>query len=105
MPTKDEELTADRLMSGDRPSIFIAGMAVAQAMRKSKTVVLMMNVLGKVVLMPPEAIKVLAQPRVSDAELNDLGEDEALQVMLQEGRPENEMVEYLKRREVSVREG
>jgi hypothetical protein len=77
-------------------------MTVAQALRKTEMVVLMVNALGNVIVMPPAAVTIVAKPKVSDAELNELDEDLALQVLLKEGRPEGEIVEYLKRREVSV---
>lgn len=101
MPEKDEILTVDRLCSGDRPSAYVAGMVVAHALKKGKAAVLMVNALGRVVLMPPESVKILAQPKLQDSELNELEEEAALQLLLQENRPDEEIVEYLKRREVS----
>ncbi len=99
MPEKDEVLTLDRLASGDRPSIYVAGMTVAQALRKSKVAVLAVNALGRVVLLPPNAVKILSPPKLTDVELNELDEDAALQALFQEERPEEDIVEYLKRRE------
>lgn len=102
MPERDEVLLADRLCSGDRPSVFIAGMAIAQALKKNKLAVMAINALGQVVIMPPGSIKVLAKPRVKDSDLNELDEDAAIQVMIQEERSEEEMVAYLKTREASA---
>jgi hypothetical protein len=99
MPERDEVLTLDRLASGDRPSVFIAGMALGQALQKTKVAVFAINALGHVVLMPPGSIKVLSKPKVKDEELHSLSEDDALQVMLKEERSEAEIIEYLKKRE------
>lgn len=94
----DRELTVDRLVSGDRPSVFFLGMVGAHAIRKDQMAVFMVDVLGRVHLMPPSAVRVLAKPRVKEEELTALTEDEAIQVLIKQGDSEEEILKYLARR-------
>ena len=94
----DRELTVDRLVTGDRPSIFFMGMVGAHAIRKDSMAVFMVDVLGRVHLMPPTAVKVLASPRVTEQELDALTEDEAIAVLVKQGDSEEEILKYLARR-------
>ena len=91
----EEVLLADRLCTGDRPSILAAGMTVAQALRKTKVAVFMVDALGQVVLMPPESVQILASPILPDSDLDALGEDEAIALMVSEGRQEDGIMKYL----------
>jgi hypothetical protein len=95
---KEEVLLADRLCSGDRPSVYITGMVVAHAIRANKMAILMVDVLGRVVAMPPESVKILAKPLLSNTELNALSEDEAIALMVSEARDETDILTYLKTR-------
>lgn len=94
----EEELTAEKLCSLDKPSVYVAGMVVAKMLQKMPMAVLMVDVLGRVVVMPPESVQVLHRPKLLDADLDALSEEEAITVMLKEERTEEEIVAYLKRR-------
>lgn len=94
----EEELTIERLVSGDRPSLYMLGMVGAQSIRETKMAVFMVDVLGRVRIMPPEAVEVRIPPKVSDDDLNQLSEDEAIRVKVAEGEDEEEILKYLKRR-------
>lgn len=91
----EEVLLADKLCSGDRPSVFVAGMLLSHALRKSKFAVITVNALGQVVLMPPDSIKVLVPTLVPTSDLDGLSEDEAIALMTSEGRTEEAIMEYL----------
>jgi hypothetical protein len=91
----EEVLLSDRLCSGDRPSVLAAGMVLAQALRKMKVVVFMVDALGQVVLMPSESVQVLAYPHVPDSDLDALPEDEAIALMVSESRVEEHILRYL----------
>lgn len=94
----DRELTVDRLVSGDRPSIFFFGMVGAHAIRKDQIAVFMVDALGRVCLMPPESVKVLQKPVISDEELNALEEDDAIRLLVNQGDSEDSIIKYLSRR-------
>ena len=94
----DRELTVDGLVSGDRPSVFFLGMVGAHAIRKDQMAVFMVDVLGRVHLMPPSAIRIVDRPRVKEEELNALATDEAIQILVQQGDSEEEILKYLARR-------
>jgi hypothetical protein len=95
----EEPLLAEKLKSLDRPSVVIAGMVVAHSLKISPAAVLMVDVLGRVVAMPPGSVKILTHPRISDAELDEMEEREALDIMVREERTEEEMMAYLRKRE------
>lgn len=94
----EEILLADRLCSGDRPSVMVAGMTLAHALRKGKVAVFMVDALGQVVLMPSESIKVLVQPHVTTQDLDAMPEDEAIALMVSENRTESDIMNYLSSR-------
>ena len=94
----DEILLTDKLCSGDRPSVVAAGMTLAQALRKSRIAVFMVDALGQVVLMPPSSIQVLSKPLVTVSDLDAMNEDEAIALMVTEGRTEEGIMEYLSAR-------
>jgi len=94
----DEILLADKLCSGDRPSVLAAGMTLAQALRKSRIAVFMIDALGQVALMPPSSIHVLSKPLVTDEDLDAMEEDEAIALMVSEGRSEDGIMKYLSSR-------
>ena len=94
----EEVLVLDKLCTGDRPSVIAAGMLLAHALRKSTVAVVAVNALGQVVVLPPESVGPVPTPQVQDDDLNELTEDEALSVLLKEGRPEPQILSYLKRR-------
>jgi hypothetical protein len=91
----EEVLLVDPLCSGDRPSVLAAGMTLAHALRKGKVAVFMVDALGQVVLMPPESIQVLHNPFVLNADLDALEEDEAIALMVSEGREDSAIMAYL----------
>ena len=94
----DEVLLADRLCSGDRPSVVAAGMTLAHALRKGKVAVFMVDALGQVVLMPSDSVEVKRGPLVTVQDLDALSEDEAITLMVTEGREEHAIMEYLSSR-------
>ena len=98
MAEREEELTVARLSSGDKPSIYTAGMIVAHALKTSKTVTLGVDILGRVVVVPPSHVAVHVSFYLSDETLNTFEETKAIELMLQENRSEQEMVSYLTRR-------
>jgi hypothetical protein len=94
----DEVLVVDKLCSGDRPSVLAAGMMLAQALRKTKVAVVTTNALGHVILMSPSSVSLLAQPLVQDEDLDQLEDDEAIALMVSEGRSEATILDYMRRR-------
>ena len=102
---REETLTVERLTTGDRPSIVMLGMVGAQSIRQTNMAVFMVDVLGRVRIMAPQAIKVLTPPKISDEELHMLSEEQAIQVKVAEGESEEEILEYLKRRNSQTVEG
>ena len=95
---REEELTVERLTTGDRPSLYMLGMVGAQSIRKTQMAVFMVDVFGRVRIMPTESVKVLIKPKIGDPELDVLSEDEAIQVKVAEGESEEEILGYLRRR-------
>lgn len=94
----EEMLSVHKLCSGDRPSVLAAGMTLAQALRKQTVVVFMVDALGQVALMPSSSVQVLAKPFVTDQDLDAMNEDEAIALMVSEGRSEEGMMRYLEAR-------
>lgn len=99
MQEREEVLLVHRLCSGDRPSVFTAGLLVSEALKKTKTVVISYDALGRVILLPPEAIRVTSPPRIKNEDLDTLEEEQALAIMVDESRTDAEMMEYLKHRQ------
>ena len=94
----EEVLLIDRLCSGDHPSVMAAGMTLAQALRKGKVAVFMVDALGQVVLMPPASVEIKGSPLVTDQDLDAMPEDEAISMMVSEGREEPAIMAYLSSR-------
>ena len=94
----EEELTADKLLSGDRPSTYVFGLAGADSLRKTGIAIFMIDVLGQVRLMPPSSVKVLSRPRVEDEDLHALEEGQAINLLVAQGDTEDEILAYLIRR-------
>ena len=94
----EEVLKVDRLCSGDRPSVMAAGMTVAQSLRKDKIAVFMVDVLGQVVLMPPNSVEIKGKPLLSEQDLDAVPEDESIALMVTEGRDEGAIMAYLSSR-------
>lgn len=97
--SQTQDLLVDRLCSGDRPSVYAAGMVVAQSLKTHGVSILVGDALGRVVVLSPAAVSITSPPRVPDSDLNSLSEEESLSVMVLEGRTDDEMVAYLRRRE------
>jgi len=95
----EEILLADKLCSGDRPSVIAAGMTLANALRKAGVAVFMIDALGQVALMPPNSIHVLSKPLVTPEDLDAMSEDEAIALMVSEGRSEEGIMSYLSSRQ------
>ena len=100
-PEDSEDLVIDKLASGDRPSLYAAGMVAAQALKASGVAVLMLDVLGRVHLMPAQFVEVKRKPKLSDAELAMFSEDEALSLLLKQEEDEDVIVQYMQRRSAS----
>lgn len=73
-------------------------MAVAHSLKGLGTCVMVVDALGRVIVLPPSKVKILARVLVPDADLNSLTEEEAISVMLKEGRSDVEMLSYLTNR-------
>lgn len=95
---ENEDLIMDKLASGDRPSLYAAGMAAAQALKKTGVAVLMADVLGRVYVLPPDVVEVKKKPKLQDDDLNAFTEDEAIQLLVRQGEEEDSILGYLKRR-------
>lgn len=100
---RTESLHVEKLVSGDRPSIYALGVFGAHALRQFSVAVFMVDVLGHVHLMPPDAVSVAKMPRVSDEELDLMSEEAAINVMIKQEDAEATIISYLKRR--SEKEG
>jgi alpha-N-acetylglucosamine transferase len=100
MPNEIEEqdLKVEMLESGDRPSLFALGLWGAQSIRQSKMAVFMVDVLGRVQLMPVSAVQVIVKPRVDDDTLDTLTVEEAIHVMVAQDDTEQLILDYIKRR-------
>jgi len=96
---KEEVLTSERLCSGDRPSIEAAGIFVANSIKKAGIAVLMVDVLGRVHIMSPSSVQILKTPKVSKEELNQFSEEIAIQVLIEQGEKEEDIISYLKERQ------
>jgi hypothetical protein len=94
----------DRLVSGDRPSILALGVYGAESLKRAKMAVFMVDVLGRVHIMPPHTVEVLVTPKVSRDELNKMSEDDAISVMTRQGDGDDLILDYLKARTVVVGE-
>ena len=97
----EEDLILDKLVSGDRPSIYATGITAAAALKASGVAVFMTDVLGRVHLVPATAVVITFKPRLSDEELATFGETEAIELLTKQGTPETEIVEYLRRRDAN----
>lgn len=95
---ENQELRVESLFSGDRPSIYALGIFGAESLKRAKMAVFMIDVLGRVVIMPPDAVKILRSPRVADVELDGMSEEDAINLMLEQGDEEAVVVGYLKGR-------
>jgi len=95
---QDQELTLDKLSAGDRPSILALGVAAAESLKQASLAVFMVDVLGRVQILPPTSVTVKVPARVKDAELDELTEDSAIHIMTAQGDGDDSIMEYLHRR-------
>lgn len=91
----EETLNVEKLCSGDQPSIMVAGMLLAHALKKDKVAIFSTDVLGHVVLLPPTVLPNALDIRIRDKDLDELTSDEAIRLMIVEGREDKEIVDYL----------
>lgn len=98
MAEESEDLILDKLASGDRPSLYAAGMVAAQALKHSGVAVFMVDVLGRIHCLPETFVDIKRKPKLTDEELNAFSEDEALTLLLKQGEEEESILGYLKRR-------
>lgn len=96
--TKERPLLVDKLCSGDRPSLLVAGMAVAHEIKTHGVSVLVQDALGRLVPLPPQCYEIRKLPLIADSDLDQMTEDEAIKVMVKEDRQEAEILSYLGRR-------
>jgi hypothetical protein len=96
----EEDLSLDKLASGDRPSIYAVGITAAAALKANGVAVLMLDVLGRVHLVPAAAITTNFKPRLSDEELSSFDESEAIELLTKQGTSETEIIDYLRRRDL-----
>ena len=98
MQVEEEDLVLDKLASGDRPSVYAAGIVAAKALQTAGVAVLMTDVLGRVHLVPAQFIEVKQRPKLQDEDLSSFSEDEALQLLVAQGESEDAVLQYLQRR-------
>ena len=98
MEEREQQLRFERLTSGDRPSILALGVYGAESLKKTKMAVFMVDVLGRVQILPPSAVQVLAPAKVKESELDSLSEDEAIAVMTAQQDSDDTIIAYLTRR-------
>ena len=96
----NQELRVEKLVSGDRPSIYALGIFGAESIKRSQMAIFMVDVLGRVCIMPPDSVQVLRKPRIADVELDLLSEEDAINTMLQQEDDQTAIIKYLKAREV-----
>lgn len=102
MPEKEKKLSWEELTTGESTAIYTAGIAVSQALKKTRVVVIAVDALGRVKLMPPNAVRVLSPPRVDEDDLDALSENEAVAVLTRQGDSDEKIIEYLKARDVRL---
>ena len=95
---QDQELTIDKLSAGDRPSILALGVAAAESLKQVSIAVFMVDVLGRVQILPPTSVMVKIPARVKDAELDSLDETSAINIMTAQGDGDDSIMEYLRHR-------
>jgi hypothetical protein len=94
-----QDLHMERLISGDRPSIMALGVYGAESIKRSRMAVFMVDILGRVHVMPPDAVEVKKTPRVGNADLDQLEEGDAINALLLQGDEEKTVIDYLRGRE------
>jgi hypothetical protein len=94
----EEVLRVEKLCSGDRPSVYAAGMLLAHTLKQSNLAVISVDVLGQIVLLPSNSVRLLSPVRVRDDDLDALPEDDAINLMAKEGRETDEIMSYIKSR-------
>lgn len=101
MELREEILSIHNLCSGDRPSIYAAGLALAGILRSGRVAVFTVDVLGNVrIESSKDVLDLIPRPLVEDAELSKFSEQEAIAIMTAEGRSEDDIVQHFKRRRV-----
>lgn len=96
---REEPLYLAKAVAGDRPSLYALGMVAARSLEMYGVAVFSTDAAGVVHLLPPTAVNILEKPLVPDFRLDEMPEEEAIRFMLQEGRAEAQVVEYLKGRD------
>jgi hypothetical protein len=101
----DQELTLERLSSGDRPSIIALGVSGAESLKLSGMAIFVVDVLGRVQILPPSAVTVLRKPKIPDEELDQMDEDRVLDILVAQGESDEFIVKYLMERKGRVKGG
>lgn len=96
---QEEELTLDRLASGDRPSLYALGMVAAHSLQIYGSVFFAVDVLGRVQVLPPQSVKMLRGPMVEEETLDRMEEADAINTLLSQGQSEAEVGLYLQARD------
>jgi hypothetical protein len=94
----EEDLVLSKLVSGHRPSLYAVGIAATAALKSCGTAVFMLDVLGRVHVLPSDSVEAKKRPKLKDEDLDVFGEDEAIQLMVKQDEDEETILSYLKRR-------
>lgn len=94
----DEPMRVDKLRDGDQMAIIALGITCSQMFKKMDVVVLATDVLGLVHVLPPDSVKLLKPPAVTDNDLDTVSETEAINALLRQGETEERIITYLKSR-------
>ena len=95
---QEQELTLDKLAAGDRPSILALGVAGAESLKHMGLAVFMVDVLGRVQIIPPASVTLRLPARVKNVELDSLDEDAAIRIMTAQGDDDDAIMAYLRQR-------
>lgn len=96
---REKELHLQDLLFPDQSVVAALGLTVIEALKQWKQAVLVVDVLGRVQILRPDAVTITSPPKVQTAELDQMDEEMAIQVMLAQNDPESAIVAYLQARE------
>jgi len=88
------------LKNANKSAMLAAGVVLGEALSRDRIAIFMLDAVDKVVLMDSLSVKILTVPKVSDEDLDKLGDDRAIEIMTRELRSEGEILSYLERRKV-----
>jgi hypothetical protein len=100
---KGQPLLIEDRASDERPpveALLELGMTAYHALRTMGVVVLIVDPLHRVKLLPRESVALQPGELLSDEDLDSVTEDQAIEALVTEGRPEDGIMQYLARRKV-----